>query len=271
MWPSAAMSRTPPSQPRRRSAEQRVDGVDRSRSAGDAAASTTWRSIGQCPRGRAQPRALRGRHRRASFSIRIAVALNSAVPDFGSVASMVSRLVGDVVLEVEGHEREARPERRVEPDRRLDRAAPRHDPDALALGEPSALGVLGRDVERLAAPQRRGVAAGLDAGVVRVEPAAGGQPDRVTRRRACRPAGRARPARTARGCPATGLLPQPRVEEQLAGVRLVVARPLEAALAPPAARSTCRRGRATASGARSRRPRRSASPSRGPCGGRARR
>ena len=30
---------------------------------------------------------------RSSFSIRIAVALNSAVPDFGSVASIVSRFV----------------------------------------------------------------------------------------------------------------------------------------------------------------------------------
>ena len=32
--------------------------------------------------------------------MRIAVALNSAVPDFGSVASIVSRFVGDLVLEV---------------------------------------------------------------------------------------------------------------------------------------------------------------------------
>ena len=38
----------------------------------------------------AQPAADRSR---GSFSIRIAVALNSAVPDFGSVASIVSRFV----------------------------------------------------------------------------------------------------------------------------------------------------------------------------------
>ena len=70
----------------------------------------------------------------SSFSMRIAVALNSAVPDFGSVASIVSRFDRDVVLEVERHERQARAERRVDPDRDLDLAAARDDPDDLALG-----------------------------------------------------------------------------------------------------------------------------------------
>ena len=40
----------------------------------------------------------------------------------------------DVVLEVEGHERQPGPQRLVDPDRRLDLAATRDDPDALAVG-----------------------------------------------------------------------------------------------------------------------------------------
>ena len=57
--------------------------------------------------------------------MRIAVALNSAVPDFGSVASIVSRFVGDVVLEVQGHERQPGPQRLVDADRHLDLTTPR--------------------------------------------------------------------------------------------------------------------------------------------------
>ena len=48
----------------------------------------------------------------------------------------------DVVLEVEGHERQPRPERLVDPDRDLDLAAARDDPDALAVGQPVGRGVL---------------------------------------------------------------------------------------------------------------------------------
>ena len=96
----------------------------------------------------------------SSFSMRIAVALNSAVPDFGSVASIVSRLTArDLVLEVQGHERQARPERRVDPDRDLDLAAARDDPDDLAVGQAVGRRILGARVEALAAAQRRGVAA----------------------------------------------------------------------------------------------------------------
>ena len=45
---------------------------------------------------------------RYTASTRIAVALNSAVPDFGSVASIVSTFVATRVGEVQVHEREAR-------------------------------------------------------------------------------------------------------------------------------------------------------------------
>ena len=49
----------------------------------------------------------------------------------------------------------------------------------LAVGTPSRRAVLGRDVEASPSPsQRRGVARGLHAGVVLVEPPAGRQPDR---------------------------------------------------------------------------------------------
>ena len=65
--------------------------------------------------------------RLARASTRIAVALNSAVPERGSVASIVSTFVVDLVGEVQGHEREAGAQVRVERDRRLDRAAPRGD------------------------------------------------------------------------------------------------------------------------------------------------
>ena len=58
---------------------------------------------------------------------------------------------------------------------------PRRDETAhdLAVGELEPLGVLGREVERLAAVQRRAVEVRLHAGVVRLEPPAGREPDRV--------------------------------------------------------------------------------------------
>src|SRR6185369_7889160 len=140
----------------------------------------------------------------------------------------------DVVLEVEGHEREARPERLVDPDRRLDLAAARRDTDELAVGEAQPRRVLRRDVERLAASQRRRVAAGLDAGVVRVEAAAGRQADRevvieLVDRRVVLDREERRPVARYR------IFPEPAVEEELTGVVLVVARPLEPAqlLEPP--------------------------------------
>jgi hypothetical protein len=49
--------------------------------------------------------------------------LNFPVPDVGSVAFDREEVRGHVVLEVQRHERQARPERLVDPDRRLDLAA----------------------------------------------------------------------------------------------------------------------------------------------------
>ena len=182
----------------------------------------------------------------SSCSIRIAVALNSAVPDFG-VGGVDGQQVGrDVVLEVQRHERQARAAAtssiRIG---HLDLAAPRDDAHELALGEPEAPASSGEMSSDLAAAQRRRVAAGLDAGVVRVEPAAGGQADREVvvelvdrrvvldrdeRRRGARApgpptggsAGTARPGASRRST-ATGGRPAPR-----------------------AARSSCRRGPARA-------------------------
>ena len=114
-----------------------------------------------------------------SLSTRIAVALNSAVPDFGSVASMREHVGVHLVGEVQGHEGEARA---AAPRSKRTGAStdPRRDDTRTRSpsATPSRLGVLGREVERLAAAQRRGVAAGLHAGVVGVEPAAGGEPER---------------------------------------------------------------------------------------------
>ena len=58
--------------------------------------------------GRSAAGALRPRTGAPSFSIRMAVALNSAVPDFGSVASMVSRLTATSSWKCMRHERQAR-------------------------------------------------------------------------------------------------------------------------------------------------------------------
>ena len=49
---------------------------------------------------------------------------------------------GDLVLEVHRHEREPRPQRLVDPDRRLDLAASRDDAHPLALGQPVRRGIL---------------------------------------------------------------------------------------------------------------------------------
>ncbi len=70
-----------------------------------------------------------------SFSIRMAVALNSAVPDFGSVASIVRRLVATSSWKWRVMKVRPGPERVVDPDRHLDLAAARDDAHALALVE----------------------------------------------------------------------------------------------------------------------------------------
>src|SRR5437879_105352 len=74
------------------------------------------------------------------------------------------------------HDRsDRRPGRRP---RRRPRPPPTRSQDALALRDREALRVLRREVDRLVTPQRRGVRAGLDAGVVRIKPTTGGQPQR---------------------------------------------------------------------------------------------
>ncbi len=115
-----------------------------------------------------------------SFSIRIAVALNSAVPDFGSVASIVRRVGLHLVGEVQRHEREARPQRAGD-GARAPRPRPRRDDTStpLAFARPRAPRRRPAD-SSIASGRRSGeeYRAGLHARVVRVEPAARRQPDR---------------------------------------------------------------------------------------------
>ena len=204
-----------------------------------------------------------------SLSTRTAQALNSAVPLFGSVTSIVSRFVSTWSGKWNVMNVRPGPQRRIDVHRRLDGAAARRDAHDLALLEQHALGVLGRDVERLAAVQRRAVAVGLHARVVRLEPAAGGQPHRVLgverleRRLVLDRRERRRLALERLG-------PEARVQERRAGALLVRARPLDAAerlelLVAHAARASAR-----ASAARPTPPRRSAGPSRSPCARRSR-
>src|SRR5262249_48110295 len=131
-------------------------------------------------------------------------------------------------LEVERHERESGAESLVGPNGRLDRAAAGGDPDTLALLKPERVDVLGREGERLGAAGRGPERGALDAGVVRGEPAPCREPDRelvgqdVDRWLLL--------DRHERGPqPGHWVLVQPRVQEQLARVLLVVARPLDAA------------------------------------------
>ncbi len=115
-----------------------------------------------------------------SFSIRMADALNSAVPAIGQFASIVSWLVSTSSGKVHGHERKAGPQRGVDPHRCHDGSPARGDLDLLAHHDPEVLGVLRTELDILSAPQRRGETAALHPGVVRVEPPPGGEPDRTS-------------------------------------------------------------------------------------------
>ena len=161
-------------------------------------------------------------------SRRIAVALNSAVPDFGSVASIVSTFVA--TRSGKCRFMNARPGRRqrVVAHGRLDRAAARDDARARAVGDAVALAVGGCEQDRLAADvERRLVAAALHAGVVRLEPPPGREAQRevvveqVDGRRVLDD--------LERRALLDDVVPQPAVDEELAGVVLVAARPLDAA------------------------------------------
>ena len=110
----------------------------------------------------------------------------------------------DVVLEVERHERQARPQALVDPDRRLDLAPARDDADALALGQavasprPRARCPATRRAAAARSSRRSGRRCCTSRAGARSSGGSG------TRRRACRPAGRGRPARTAPGARAPG-------------------------------------------------------------------
>src|SRR5207253_5464470 len=129
---------------------------------------------------------------------------------------------------MEGHEREPRPKRLIDPDRDLDLTPSRDHADPLAIVELEQLGVLRGYVERLPATEWRRVARRLDAGVVRVEAATGREADREVVRQLVdgRVVVDRRERRRRSG---NGVLPEPAVEEQLAGMVFVVARPLDPA------------------------------------------
>ncbi len=175
----------------------------------------------------------------------------------------------DLVGEVERHEAEAGPQRAVDVHRRLDRSAARRDAHDLALLDQQPVGVLRRQVERLAAVQRRVVAVRLGAGVVRLEPAAGGEAQRVLgverlvrrlvlddRERRQHALDRDR-ARAARGGSSS---PDGRRRGTATGCRR----------APPGGRSSCRGASATASAPRSTPVSASGCPSRGRAASRSR-
>src|SRR5262249_40351305 len=83
-----------------------------------------------------------------------------------------------VVGEVQGHEREPRAQALVAAEGPLAGAPARPHADHLALAKAIAIGVFRRDVEALAAAERRAIAGGLHAGVVLLEPAPCGQAQR---------------------------------------------------------------------------------------------
>ena len=112
-----------------------------------------------------------------SLSTRTAVALNSAVPDFGSVASIVSTFTS--ISSGKWNVMNANPGRRpVDRAQVLDRSTARAYPHHLARLQPELLGVLRAQIQRLAPAQRRAVQVRLHAGVVGVQAPAGRQPDR---------------------------------------------------------------------------------------------
>ena len=113
------------------------------------------------------------------LSIRTAVALNSAVPDFGSVASIVSRLVSTssgkcIVMNTRPGRSPASIARR-----RLDRTPARRRPGPPRRRRRRARSASSGDRSIVSPPPvRAAVPAGLHAGVVGVEAATGGEPQR---------------------------------------------------------------------------------------------
>ena len=101
--------------------------------------------------------------------------------------------------------------------------------DDLAVRQLQPLGVLRREVERLAAVQRRAVEVRLGARVVGLEPAAGGEPDRVVGVERLERALRLDDGERRRR-PAEGVSQSRLVQELRPGMLLVQARPLQAAV-----------------------------------------
>ena len=177
------------------------------------------------------------------------VALNSAVHGFGFGGVNREVIGGDLFGEVERHEREPGRGYPVDPRRRPHRPASRGHEHDLSVLDPEPLSVLGREIERLAAVQRRAVQVRLRTGVVGLEPPARGQADRevlvefVDRRLERRHAER-------RQRPLDRVLPQPAVEVLRSRVILGRARPLQpAVLGQPVVRA-CRRASGSAFAAR---------------------
>src|SRR5580765_1205112 len=136
---------------------------------------------------------------------------------------------GHVVGEVHGHEREPRAQALVATNRHLDGTAARPHADDFAFAQAVAVRVLRRDVETFAPAERLAIPAALDTGVVLVETAPGGEPQRklgveLVDRRIVLDGDEGDPR------PAHRAFPQTAVQEQLARMLLVVARPLQAAV-----------------------------------------
>ncbi len=146
----------------------------------------------------------------------------------------------DLVREVERHEREPRAQRGLDPDGGLDRAAPRRDLDHLALLDEQPLSILGRELERLTAVKRRAVQVRLHTGVVRLEPPARRQPDRIVSIESLE--GRAvLDDRERRRRPLARLLPEPAVQERRPGMAHPLDRATGCRSAPRGGCSSCRR------------------------------
>src|SRR5947207_110748 len=92
------------------------------------------------------------------------------------IGGVDSELVGGyLVVVMDRHEGQAGPQTGIEPHGSEHRAAPRADAHSVPLAESIARGVFRREINRLAAAQRRTVTRGLYAGIVGIEASPGGQ------------------------------------------------------------------------------------------------
>src|SRR5579864_6923045 len=118
------------------------------------------------------------------------------------------------------------PQRRVEVNRGDHRAPARTDSNLFSFTQVVERSVFGRKIESFFAPQGRRIVRGLDARVVGIKAAAGGEPNRVLRVQ--RVHWRLKFHDTKRGKGTQNRpLPEAAVEKQLARMRFVVAGPLD--------------------------------------------